>query len=450
MTQNQVAAVVLAAGKGTRMKSDTHKVLHPVAGRPMLLHLLATLDTFKPEKKVVVVGAGREQVEGAVGSDVKIAVQEPQLGTGHAVMAARGALSGFSGDVLILYGDVPMLSQATMQAMLDARRGENDNGQNPALVVLGFRPLDPAAYGRLVLARDGSLEQIVEFKDATSDQRAINLCNSGVMTVDGGLLFELLDEVTNDNANGEYYLTDIVGLARKRGLGAVVVEADEQEVMGINSRGELAVAEAVFQNRRRTEVMAGGATLIDPSSVFFSHDTVIGRDVTIEPNVYFGPGVVVGDHVRINAFSHIEGATISNKASVGPFARLRPGADIGSGAKVGNFVEIKKSTLQEGAKVSHLTYLGDAQVGAHANIGAGTITCNYDGFSKFRTEIGDGAFIGSNSSLVAPVKIGAGAIIGAGSVVTRDVSADALGVVRAEHREIGGWAAKFRAKQTKK
>jgi bifunctional UDP-N-acetylglucosamine pyrophosphorylase/glucosamine-1-phosphate N-acetyltransferase len=450
MTHTQVAAIVLAAGKGTRMKSDTHKVLHPIAGRPMLLHLLATVDHFKPRHTVVVVGSGREQVEAAVGDKVQISVQEPQLGTGHAVMAARKALAGFNGDILILYGDVPMLSEATMKAMLAARHATQNGFEAPAIVVLGFTPADPAAYGRLVLGPDGALKKIVEYKDATPDERAITLCNSGIMVVDGRFLFKLLDEVDNDNANGEYYLTDIVGLARNQQLNCTVVEAAEEEVMGINSRAELAEAEAVFQRLRRLQAMNDGVTLIDPKSVFFSHDTELGRDVTIEPNVFFGPGVKVGDKVKINAFSHIEGATIAAGASVGPFVRLRPGAEIGAKAKVGNFVEIKKAKLEEGAKVSHLSYIGDARVGAHANIGAGTITCNYDGYNKHFTDIGAGAFIGSNSSLVAPVKIGDGAIVGAGSVVTKDVAADALGVVRAEAREIGGWAARFREKQTKK
>lgn len=447
MTQTQVAAVVLAAGKGTRMKSETHKVLHPIAGRPMLLHLLATLDNFKPSHTVVVVGSGREQVEAAVVGKARIAVQEPQLGTGHAVMAAREALAGFTGDVLILYGDVPMLTEQTMKELLAARHRPKDA---PAVVVLGFRPKDPAAYGRLVSGAGGDLKAIVEYKDATPAERAIDLCNSGIMAVDGAVLFDLLDAVGNDNASGEYYLTDIVGLARARGLNCTIVEASEEEVMGINSRGELAQAEAVFQRRRRAEAMAEGVTLIDPETVYFSHDTAVGRDVTIEPNVFFGPGVKIGDRVKILGFSHIEGATVASGANIGPFARLRPGADIGKGAKVGNFVEIKKARLEEGAKVNHLSYIGDARVGAKANVGAGTITCNYDGFNKFFTDIGAGAFIGSNSALVAPVKIGDGAIIGAGSVVTRDVAADALGVVRAEQREFAGWAAKFRQKQTKK
>lgn len=432
------------------MKSDLHKVLHPIAGRPMLLHLLATLDAFKPKRTVVVVGAGREQVEAAVGGQAQIAVQEPQLGTGHAVMAARNALEGFKGDILILYGDVPLLREETMRAMLAARHGVPDKTAAPAVVVLGFQPQDPGAYGRLVLGHDGNLKEIVEFKDATPIQREITLCNSGVMAVDAQLLFELLDEVDNDNANGEYYLTDIVGLARHRNLNCAVVVAGEQEVMGVNSRAELSLAENVFQNRCRADAMAAGVTLVDPSSVYFSHDTVIGRDVIIEPNVFFGPGVKIGDKAKILAFCHFEGATIAAGASVGPYARLRPGADIGKGAKVGNFVEIKKAKLEDGAKVSHLSYIGDARVGAKANVGAGTITCNYDGYNKAFTDIGAGAFIGSNTSLVAPVKVGDGAIVGAGSVITRDVAADALGVVRADYREIGGWAARFREKQTKK
>ena len=443
MSSSDLAVIILAAGKGTRMKSSKHKVLHPLAGHPMLMHLIDTLAPLNPSRRVVVVGAGKEQVEAAVGDVAEIVVQEPQMGTGHAVQVTGEALRGFDGDVLILYGDVPMLTEETLNAMVAARK-------DASVVVLGFRPVDTKAYGRLVVNTAGELEAIVEHKDASDEQRKINLCNSGIMAVDGKELFTLLDLVDNNNASSEYYLTDIVEIARSRGLACSVVEAHEDEVMGVNSRKELAEAEAVFQKRRRDFFMAEGVTLIDPKTVFFAHDTKIGRDVLIGPNVFFGPGVTVADNVKIHSFSHLEGCTVHEGASIGPFARLRPAADIGEGAKIGNFVEVKKSVIEKGAKVSHLTYIGDARVGEDANIGAGTITCNFDGYNKFKTDIGKGAFIGSNTSLVAPVKIGDGAIVGAGSVVTKEVSADALAVTRAEQRELGGWAAKFRGKQTRK
>lgn len=450
MTSSDIAAIILAAGKGTRMKSRLHKVLHPVAGRAMLDHVLAAVAPLAPARQVVIVGSERDQVEAALEGRAEIAVQDPQLGTGHAVRQAETALAGFAGDVLILYGDVPLTSSETLGRMIAARRKPGPDGRPPALVVLGFRPADTLAYGRLKLAADGSLEAIIEHKDASAAERQIPLCNSGIMAVDGALLFDLLRAVGNDNAKGEYYLTDIVAIARARGLAATVIETHEDEVVGVNSRVELAAVEAIFQRAARTRAMLEGATLIAPETVFFSHDTVIGRDVVIEPNVVFGPGVTIGDAVIIHAFSHLEGARVAANAQIGPYARLRPGTELQEGAKVGNFVEIKKAVLEEGAKVNHLTYIGDARVGARANVGAGTITCNYDGFTKARTDIGAGAFIGSNSSLVAPVKIGDGAIIGAGSVVTRDVSADALAVVRPDQREISGWAAKFRARNAGK
>ena len=444
MNKSSVGVIVLAAGKGTRMKSDLHKVLHPVGGRAMINHLLDTVSVLSPERSTIVVGADKEQLESAL-KGVDFAVQEPQLGTGHAVMAAKENFEGFNGDILVLYGDVPLIRGETLQAMLDARRTKNA----PAAVVLGFIPQDPAAYGRLVKRDDGTLDRIVEFKDASDAERAITLCNSGIMCVDGSKLFSFLKELNADNAAAEYYLTDLVEIANKAGERVAVVEASEDDVIGVNSRSELAMAEAIFQNRMRSSAMAAGATLLDPTSVYFSHDTIVGRDVVIEPNVVFGPGAIVEDGVTLRAFSHIEGARIASEAVVGPYARLRPGVDIGQGAKVGNFVEIKKSVIEAGAKVSHLSYIGDARVGEAANIGAGTITCNYDGFNKFKTDIGAGAFVGSNTSLVAPVAIGEGAIVGAGSVVTRDVSGDALAVTRAQQKEIEGWAAKFRAKKNK-
>lgn len=442
-----VAAIILAAGKGTRMKSDLHKVLHPIAGRPMLLHLIDSVGQLSPERVVVVTGAGREQVEAAVAPlGVGTALQAEQLGTGHAVAQAREALAGFDGDVLILYGDVPLVEAATMKRMID-RLSEADR---PAAVVLGFRPSDPAAYGRVIADADGRIDRMVEFKDASAEERAVTLCNSGLMAVRSEDLFGLLDRVGNDNAAGEYYLPDIVMLAAGDGRHSAVIETGAGEVAGVNSRGELAVVEGDWQQRRRVRAMTEGATLIAPDTVWFSHDTVIGRDVVIEPHVVFGPGVKVADGVTIHAFSHLEGATVATGADIGPYARLRPGADVREGARVGNFVEMKKAVLGPGAKANHLTYLGDAEVGAGANIGAGTITCNYDGFLKYRTVIGEGAFIGSNSALVAPVTIGAGAIVGAGAVVTSDVEADALALVRAERQTKSGWAKRFRDMMTAK
>lgn len=442
-----VAAIILAAGKGTRMKSDLHKVLHPIAGRPMLLHLIDSVGQLSPERVVVVTGAGRKQVEAAVAPlGVGTALQAEQLGTGHAVAQAREALAGFDRDVLILYGDVPLVEAATMKRMID-RLSESDR---PAAVVLGFRPNDPAAYGRVIADADGRIDRMVEFKDASAEERAVTLCNSGLMAVRSEDLFGLLDRVGNDNAAGEYYLPDIVMLAAGDGRHSAVIETGASEVAGVNSRGELAVVEGDWQQRRRVRAMTEGATLIAPDTVWFSHDTVIGRDVVIEPHVVFGPGVKVADGVTIHAFSHLEGATVATGADIGPYARLRPGADVREGARVGNFVEMKKAVLGPGAKANHLTYLGDAEVGAGANIGAGTITCNYDGFLKYRTVIGEGAFIGSNSALVAPVTIGAGAIVGAGAVVTSDVEADALALVRAERQTKSGWAKRFRDMMTAK
>lgn len=446
LSRPPIAAIILAAGKGTRMKSDLHKVLHPIAGRPMLLHLAASVAALAPARTVVVTGAGREQVEAAVSPlGIATALQAEQLGTGHAVAQAEAALAGFAGDVLILYGDVPLVSSQTMQAMLDRLNAPD----TPVAVVLGFRPADAAAYGRIV-AEDGVIAKMVEFKDASDAERAVDLCNSGLMAVRSADLFALLARVGNDNAAGEYYLPDIVMLAAADGRRSAVIETGAAEVAGVNSRGELAVVAASWQAQRRAQAMADGATLIAPETVWFAHDTLIGRDVVIEPNVVFGPGVTVGDGAVLHAFSHIAGATIGAKAEVGPFARLRPGAVMGEKSKIGNFVEMKKAVLGAGAKASHLTYLGDAEVGAGANIGAGTITCNYDGFFKYKTIIGEGAFIGSNSALVAPVTIGAGAIVGAGSVITADVEADSLALVRPQQVSKSGWAKRFRDAMTAK
>jgi bifunctional UDP-N-acetylglucosamine pyrophosphorylase / glucosamine-1-phosphate N-acetyltransferase len=435
------AAIILAVGKGTRMKSDLHKVMHPIAGRPMLAHLLASVAELGAERTVTVVGAGREQVEPLVAANGGlVAVQDPQHGTAHAVLQAEQALAGFDGDVLILYGDVPLIGAATMRKMLDLLHA----GSAPAAVVLGFRPADPHRYGRIIAGADGSIDKMVEWKDASEDERAVGLCNSGIMAVRSRDLWPLLARVGNDNAAGEYYLPDIVMIAAADGRKSLVVETSEAEVTGVNSRAELAALEEVWQRSRRAAMMADGVSLIAPETVWFSHDTAIGRDTIIEPNVVFGPGVTIGERVRIKAFSHIEGAVIGDGAEIGPFARLRPGTQLGPDTRIGNFVETKKARLAAGAKANHLTYLGDVEVGEKANIGAGTITCNYDGFFKYGTRIGPGAFIGSNSALVAPVEIGEGAIVGAGSVITADVEAGSLGVARGQQQGYAGWATRFR------
>ncbi|MGJ8535810.1 MAG: bifunctional UDP-N-acetylglucosamine diphosphorylase/glucosamine-1-phosphate N-acetyltransferase GlmU [Parasphingopyxis sp.] len=435
------AAIILAAGKGTRMKSARHKVLHPIAGKPMLGHLMDELARLGPARTVVVLGAGREEVEPFVAErGASVAVQEDQLGTGHAVLQARAALADFGGAVLACFGDVPMVRAETVARMLERLSAPDA----PASVVLGFRPDDALAYGRIIADDSGRIEKMVEYKDASTEERAVNLCNSGLIAAKAAEMFALLGRIGNDNAQGEYYLPDMVMVAQQDGRHSAVIEAQPWEVAGINSRGELAEAERQWQDRRRERAMADGATLVDPATVWFSHDTEIGRDVTVEPHVRFGPGASVADGVTIHAFSHIEGASVGAGCSVGPYARLRPGAVMEEGSKVGNFVEMKKATLGKGAKASHLTYLGDATVGANANIGAGTITCNYDGYFKYQTEIGEGAFIGSNSALVAPVKIGAGAIVGAGSVVTKDVETDALVLARGEQSAKPGWAKRFR------
>jgi bifunctional UDP-N-acetylglucosamine pyrophosphorylase / glucosamine-1-phosphate N-acetyltransferase len=445
-----IAAIILAAGKGTRMKSDTHKVLHKIAGRPMLMHLMASVDALSPAKKVVVVGSGKEQLEAALNGSAELAVQEPQLGTGHAVQMAEGALSGFTSenpgaDILILYGDVPFVPTSTMQAMVDRLNAPD----KPAVVVLAFEPDDPTGYGR-VIVQDGRIVKMVEQKDASEEEKAVKLSNSGLMAVKAADLFGLLSRVTDDNAQKEYYLTDIVNIANADGRICVAVTTDPFEVAGINSREQLAQMEGKWQQRRRRQAMEDGATLIAPKTVWFTYDTVIGRDVLIEPNVFFGPGVTVADHAQIHAFSHIEGASIGEGAQVGPYARLRPGTVLEEKAKVGNFVEVKKARLGKGAKANHLSYIGDADVGAKANIGAGTITCNYDGYFKYQTVIGEGAFIGSNSALIAPVKIGRDAIVAAGSAVSRDVADGELRLVRAEQLVKPGWADRFHDAMRKK
>ena len=442
---NSIAAVILAAGKGTRMKSDLHKVLHPIAGRPMLMHLLGGLAGLAPAATVVVVGDKREQVEAALArTGAVVAGQEPQLGTAHAALQAKDSLAGFDGIVLVCFGDCPMLTAATVLRLC----GALDEGA--AVAVLGFRPTDAAAYGRIIADADGTVRKMVEYKDASDAERAVDLCNSGVIVAHAADMWRLLEAVGNDNAQGEYYLPDVATGAIGEGKRVRVIETEAAEVAGINSRAELAAAEAQWQAFKREEAMAGGASLRAPETVWFSWDTEIGRDVTVEPNVVFGPGVRVADGATIRAFSHIEGASIGAGCEVGPYARLRPGAVLEDKAKVGNFVEVKKAVLGKGAKANHLSYIGDAIVGAGANIGAGTITCNYDGYFKYQTVIGERAFIGSNSALVAPVKIGADAIVGAGSTVTRDVMDGELRLVRAEQSVKPGWADRFHDTMRKK
>lgn len=437
----QVAVIVLAAGQGTRMKSDLHKVLHPIAGRPMLLHLLAAFERTAPARTVVVVGDKSEQLEAALGEGgIEIVHQAERLGTAHAALQAREALKDFDGLVLVCFGDGPLLTAATLQRVCAAF----DETPVPAVVVLGFRPEMPGAYGRIIAGADGVVRKMVEAKDAAPDELAVDMCNAGLLVAEARDLWRLLASVGNDNAQHEYYLPDVATNAIAENARVVLIEADAEEVFGINSRGELAEAEAIWQRRRRAAAMADGATLIAPDTVWFAWDTKIGRDVLIEPNVFFGPGVTVADGAIIRAFSHLEGAIVGPGAEVGPFARLRPGAVLGEKAKVGNFVEVKKTTMGAGAKANHLTYLGDAEVGAGANVGAGTITCNYDGFFKYKTEIGAGAFVGSNTALVAPVTIGPGAIVAAGSVITADVAPDALAVARGKQESKPGWAKGFR------
>jgi len=433
-----LAAIILAAGKGTRMKSDLHKVLHSIAGKPMLLHLLDNLAELQPQRTVVVAGDRREQLDEALtGHDIVTALQDPQLGTAHAALQAKEALAGFAGNILVCFGDVPMVRAETVRRLTQALEGD------ATVAVLGFRPADPLAYGRIIADGDGTVRKMVEYKDASADERAVDLCNSGLIVAHSDDMWPLLEAVGNDNAQGEYYLPDVATGAIARGDRVAVVECEADEVAGINSRAELAAAEGRWQMARREAAMADGASLRAPETVFFSHDTLLGRDVTVEQHVVFGPGVTIADHVHIKAYSHIEGATIASQAAVGPFARLRPGAVMEEGSFVGNFVEMKKATLGKGAKASHLTYLGDATVGANANIGAGTITCNYDGYFKYQTVIGERAFIGSNSALIAPVNIGADAIVAAGSTVSRDVGDGELRMVRAEQMVKQGWADRF-------
>ncbi len=442
MTRRPLLIVILAAGKGTRMKSAVPKVMHEIAGRTMLGHALNACQELGAETIAVVVGPDMEDVRAAALQqvpDAGVYIQERQDGTAGAVLAAREAIANHKGDVLVQYADTPLLTVGTLERL--HARLDDETG----VAVLGFDASDPSGYGRLLTGADGWLQAIREDKDASADERRITLCNSGVMAFRLDNLLDVLDRIGNANAKGEFYLTDAIEIARSDGARAGVVVCTEDEVMGINSRDQLALAEALYQKHARLAVMLEGATLIAPETVWFSYDTKIGRDVVIQPNVFFGPGVTIGDNVEILANCHFEQSRIGAGSRVGPFARFRPGAQLGEHVRIGNFVEVKNTVLGDGAKANHLSYLGDGEIGAGSNIGAGTIFCNYDGFEKHRTVLGPGVFVGSNASLVAPVKIGEGAYIGAGSVITKNVAADALAVTRASQEERPGWAAKFRA-----
>ena len=445
MTPRSCLSIVLAAGEGTRMKSALPKVLHRIAGKEMVLHVLDTARAAGAGDIALVVGHGGTQVLEAVASSAKVDgyEQAERLGTAHAVLAAREAIARGYDDILVMFGDTPLVEADAIAAA----RGRLAEGAD--VVVMGFRTRNPTGYGRLI-EKDGALVAIREERDCSDEERAITLCNGGLMAISGAHALSLLESIGNKNAKNEYYLTDIVEIASERGLRVVATETDEDSIIGINNRAELAQAEAIWQRRRRHAAMLSGVTMTAPESVYFSHDTEIGIDVLVEPNVVFGPGVTVAAGARIRAFCHLEGATVGEGVEIGPYARLRPGADLQEGSKVGNFCEIKKSTVGPGAKVPHLSYVGDAVIGAKANIGAGTITCNYDGVNKSLTEVGPGAFVGSNSSLVAPVKIGAGAYVASGSVITDDVPADAVAFGRARQENREGRAVELRARQAAK
>ena len=432
------SVIILAAGKGTRMESDLPKVLHHLAGAPMLLHVMKSSATLEPERLVIIAGHGADAV-GAVARDysetAQVVLQSEQLGTGHAVSQAKSALADCTGDVIVLYGDTPFVRPETLQALLAARKTAD-------IVLLGFQAANAGRYGRLVMQGSAVL-RIVEYKDASEQERAITFCNSGVICAKADVLFSLLEAVGNDNASKEYYLTDIVQLANDRNLSVAAVHCDEAETMGINSRAELAQAEASFQSRTRMEMMALGVSLTAPETVYFAYDTVLGRDSQVEPNVVFGPGVTVENGARIRAFSHLEGCHISSGAVVGPYARLRPGTELAENVRIGNFVEIKNARIEDGAKVNHLSYIGDANIGEASNIGAGTITCNYDGVGKHHTEIGASVFIGSNTMLVAPVTVGDAAMTASGSVITKNVEPGALAIARSEQSNKPGLAVKL-------
>ncbi|MBL8577150.1 MAG: bifunctional UDP-N-acetylglucosamine diphosphorylase/glucosamine-1-phosphate N-acetyltransferase GlmU [Mesorhizobium sp.] len=434
MTDRSCLSIILAAGEGTRMKSAKPKVLHEIAGLPMVAHVAAAARNAGGGDIALVIGHGADEVRKAAGGfdpAPEIFVQEQRLGTAHAVLAARQAIEPGYDDVLVMFGDTPLIEAAPLLA------ARAKLAEGAAVVVVGFRPQNPAGYGRLI-EKNGKLVAIREDKDASEAEKKIGFCNGGLMAISGRHALSLLERVGNKNAKGEYYLTDIVEIATGDGLDVVATEASAESVLGINNRAELAEAEAIWQRRRRHQVMLSGVTLIAPDTVYFSHDTEIGQDTLVEPNVWFGPGVRISSGVTIHAFSHIEGASVATGSQVGPYARLRPGADLQEKAKVGNFCEVKNATVEKGAKVNHLTYIGDARVGAGANIGAGTITCNYDGFGKHFTDIGAGAFVGSNSSLVAPVTLGDGAYIASGSVITENVEGEALAFGRARQKTIPG------------
>ena len=433
-----IALIILAAGKGTRMKSDLPKVLHHIAGAPMLVHAMKSGATLDPAKTIIVAGHGAEQVSDAAKAfdeTADVVLQTEQLGTAHAVAQAKEVLFDFDGDALVLYGDTPFINPKTLEHMT-AARSDHD------VVVLGFEAADPGRYGRLIMEGE-HLKKIVEFKDASDEERQITLCNSGVICARSAVLFDLIAAVGNDNASGEYYLTDIVEIAQRKGLNATSVTCNESETLGVNSRVQLAEADAIFQSKARVALMEAGVTLHAPDTVYLSHDTHIGPDTIIEPNVVFGASVTVENGANIRAFSHLEGCHVSRGATVGPYARLRPGTELAEFTRVGNFVEIKNAVIDEGAKVNHLSYVGDAHVGARANIGAGTITCNYDGVMKHHTEIGEDSFIGSNTLLVAPVAIGANAMTASGTVVTQDVPDDALAIARSKQINKTGLAVKL-------
>ena len=433
-----IALIILAAGKGTRMKSDLPKVLHHIAGAPMLVHAMKSGATLDPAKTIIVAGHGAEQVSDAAKAfdeTADVVLQTEQLGTAHAVAQAKEVLFDFDGDALVLYGDTPFINPKTLEHMT-AARADHD------VVVLGFEAANPGRYGRLVMQGE-HLKKIVEFKDASDEERQTTLCNSGVICARSAVLFDLIAAVGNDNASGEYYLTDIVEIAQRKGLNATSVTCDESETLGVNSRVQLAEADAIFQSKARVALMEAGVTLHAPDTVYLSHDTHIGPDTIIEPNVVFGASVTVENGANIRAFSHLEGCHVSRGATVGPYARLRPGTELAEFTRVGNFVEIKNAVIDEGAKVNHLSYVGDAHVGARANIGAGTITCNYDGVMKHRTEIGEDSFIGSNTLLVAPVAVGANAMTASGTVVTQDVPDEALAIARSKQINKTGLAVKL-------
>ena len=446
-----LAVIVLAAGLGTRMKSRLPKVLHRIAGAPMIAHVIAAAAPLKPSRVVLVVGPEPEMAAVEIAAraaaprlSIVSTVQSERLGTGHAVRQAAGALKGHRGDVIVLFGDTPMVSTQTLRNLVRARR----RGRHAA-VAASFRPGDRKLFARVVIDPRGRLERIVEARDATEAEARIELCNAGVIAFDGAILFDLLGRLRNENAKREYYLFDTIKLAWEHGRSCGHVEIPVDDAFGIDSRVALSEAEAMFQQRLRRRALDGGATLVAPETVFLSADTRLGRDVVVGPHVVFGGGVVIGDDVEIKAFSHLESCTIAAGATIGPFARLRPGAEIGEGAHIGNFVEIKSARVEAGAKVNHLSYVGDARVGAKANIGAGTITCNYDGFDKHKTSIGDNVFVGSNSTLVAPVKLEDGSYIAAGSVITHNVPKDSLVIARARSILKEGWATIYRNRKKK-